>query len=773
MKIQAKLSLLFGTITASFVIISCIAVGFIAYEMGRNVIQEQAEKHLTSVRGLKKDQIERYFSIIRRQVQTFANDRMIITAMRDFKRAYNSYPLPFNRSEQPAELKNYYQNEFGRHFNTINNGENLDTRELLTNLPPRAVALQQQYIALNSHPLGEKDELLEAEDGSLYSSIHKTFHPHIRDFLQKFAYYDIFLVDDKTGNIVYSVFKELDFATSLINGPYANSGIGKAFRAANKEDDPGHVVTSTFQPYLPSYYGPAAFIASPIYSGNEKLGILIFQAPIDEINAIMTFNSKWQDFGLGTSGESYLVDQDYYMQSASRFLQDDKAGYLTALRNAGVSRETINKIEVKGTSIGLQKVDSQGVKAALSGESGFAIFPDYRGVEVLSAYAPLEIEGIKLAILSEIDAAEAFAPQAVLASTITYWSVAITLVLVVLSGLIGYLVAGQITKPINTVVTSLNKIAAAGGDLTQRISTNQKDETGLLAKGFNGFVDKIHSVITDVARNTRQLSSTASSLSVISQETSSGAQDQQTDSDVMATAMTEMAATIKEVSNNTQKALEAAKICESTTQTGKTEVSRTIDQIKSLAKQVNSVSDSLTQVNTQSQKITSLVNVINDMAEQTNLLALNAAIEAARAGEHGRGFTVVAEEVRNLASRVQGSTEDIRDVVLKLNSSIDDANGAMSQGAEQSEASVTQAEKAGLALDEISRSTVNIEDLNTMIATAMEEQSVATEEILRSITNISVVATQAASGTEKQANMSDDLKKMAELLDDAIAQFTV
>lgn len=150
--------------------------------------------------------------------------------------------------------------------------------------------------------------------------MHKTFHPHIRDFLQKFSYYDIFLVDDKTGNIVYSVFKELDFATSLINGPYANSGIGKAFRAANKVNEPGHVVTSTFQPYLPSYYGPAAFIASPIYSGKEKLGVLIFQAPIDEINAIMTFNNNWQDFGLGASGESYLVDQDYFMQSASRFL---------------------------------------------------------------------------------------------------------------------------------------------------------------------------------------------------------------------------------------------------------------------------------------------------------------------------------------------------------------------------------------------------------------------------------------------------------------------
>ncbi|WDE14190.1 methyl-accepting chemotaxis protein [Thalassomonas haliotis] len=773
MKIRAKLSLLFGTITASFVILSCIAVGFIAYELGRNVIQKQAEKHLTSVRGLKKDQIERYFSIIRRQVQTFANDRMIMSAMRDFKRAYNSYPLPFNRTEQPSELKNYYQNEFGRHFDTINDGENIDTRELLANLPPRAIALQQQYIALNSNPLGEKDKLLDAGDGSLYSSMHKTFHPHIRDFLQKFAYYDIFLVDDKTGNIVYSVFKELDFATSLLNGPYANSGIGKAFRAANKVNEPGHVVTSTFQPYLPSYYGPAAFIASPIYSDNEKLGILIFQAPIDEINAIMTFNNNWQDFGLGTSGESYLVDQDYYMQSASRFLIDDKAGYLAALRNAGVSRDKISKIEVKGTSIGLQKVDSQGVKAALSGESGFAIFPDYRNVEVLSAYAPLEIEGIKLAILSEIDADEAFAPQTVLANTITNWSIGITLVLVLLSSFIGYLVAGQITKPINTVVTSLNEIAEAGGDLTRRINSSQKDETGLLATGFNGFVDKIHSVITDVARNTRQLSDTASSLSEISQEASSGAQDQQSDSDVMATAMTEMSATIKEVSTNTQKALEAAKACETTTDNGKNEVNLTIFQIKALAEQVASVSQALAEVNDQSLKITSLVNVINDMAEQTNLLALNAAIEAARAGEHGRGFTVVAEEVRNLASRVQNSTEDIRDVVGKLNNSIDDANTAMSQGAEQSEASVSQAEKAGLALDEISRSTMNIEDLNAMIAAAMEEQSTATEDILRSITNISVVATQAASGTEKQANMSDDLKKMAELLDDAIAQFTV
>lgn len=773
MQIRAKLSLLFGTITASFLIIACIAVGLIAYKMGQEIIQEQAENHLTSIRDIKKDQIERYYSTLKRQVQALSNDRMIITAMEEFKQAYKGFPQLTENGHQPQELQRYYQQEFGRQFDRLNPEERINTDRLLTSLSPQALALQQSYIALNPNPLGEKDKLLNAGDGSQYSQLHQEYHPHISDFLQKFSYYDIFLIDDLTGNIVYSVFKELDFATSLIDGPYADSGIAEAFRAANKTGNRDLTVISNFKPYLPSYMGPAAFIASPIYQGTQKIGVLIFQAPIDEINAIMTFNHNWASSGLGNSGEAYLIDESQKMQSVSRFLLEDKPAYLAALSSSGVSPKEVSAIDTKNTSIGLQKVNSPGVRAALAGEHGFATFPDYRNVEVLSAYAPLDIEGVELAILSEIDVAEAFASQSVLASNISTWSLVIILLLVSVSSLIGWIVAGQITKPINTVVNSLNQIAEAGGDLTQRIDSTRRDETGRLAVGFNGFVSKIHTVISDVADNTKALSDTANSLSVITQQASSGAIDQQSNSDVMAAAMAEMSVTIKEVSHNTQQALDAVHAAESKAEIGKVEVKHTISMMTELSTQVGVTSIALTQVVKQSQQITSLLNIINDMAEQTNLLALNAAIEAARAGDHGRGFSVVADEVRSLASRVQSSTEDIRDVVAKLNTSVTDANEAMLIGKDQSAQSLEQAEKAGAALEEITRSTMNIEDISTMIAAAMEQQSVATEEILRSITNISVVASQTATGSEQQANMSDNLRKMAEQLDFSIAKFTV
>lgn len=153
--------------------------------------------------------------------------------------------------------------------------------------------------------MGQKDELLDPIDGSHHGEWHSQYHPFLRDFQKRFDYYDLFLVESETGRIVYSVFKELDFATSLVDGPYAKSGIADVFRKANQSTTPDYVALSDFAPYLPSYQDPAAFIAAPVFEGGEKTGVLILQMPIDRINAIMTHGGRWAESGLGATGETY------------------------------------------------------------------------------------------------------------------------------------------------------------------------------------------------------------------------------------------------------------------------------------------------------------------------------------------------------------------------------------------------------------------------------------------------------------------------------------
>ena len=226
--------------------------------------------------------------------------------------------------------------------------------------------------------------------------------------MTKFGYYDIFLADPETGDLVYTVFKELDFSTSMIDGPYAKSGIGQAFEGANTGTTTETVTITDFAPYGPAYQDQAGFIASPIFDGEQKIGVLIFQMPIDIVNSIMTNDGKWSEVGLGGPGETYLIGEDSTMRNQSRFLIEDQPNYLKIIQASGLPKHIIELINAKHTSIGLQPIKTKGAEAALSGTTGFEIFPDYRGVSVMSAYSPLSIQGLSWAIMSEIDEAEAF-----------------------------------------------------------------------------------------------------------------------------------------------------------------------------------------------------------------------------------------------------------------------------------------------------------------------------------------------------------------------------
>ena len=196
-----------------------------------------------------------------------------------------------------------------------------------------------------------------ASDGSTYSTLHEQYHPIIRNYLEKFGYYDIFLVDLVSGDIVYSVFKEVDFATNLKDGPYANTGIGRgSLMPRRKPIKIDFVVLEDFAPYEPSYNAAAAFIASPVYDGEYKVGVLIFQAPIDKIDAVMTSNNAWKKVGLGDSGEVYMVGADLKMRNNSRFLIEQPEEYFKALADIGADEQVLKNSKALKTSIGMNPI---------------------------------------------------------------------------------------------------------------------------------------------------------------------------------------------------------------------------------------------------------------------------------------------------------------------------------------------------------------------------------------------------------------------------------
>ncbi|MEE9604282.1 MAG: hypothetical protein V3V70_01815, partial [Candidatus Scalindua sp.] len=252
--------------------------GILSYRKASKSLKEQAFNQLVSLREIKKMQIEDYFSTIRKQLDTLSKDRMIVDLMKSLKDSYKNIRNDISDSqlkEYRSALKTYYIGDFTEEYKRQNNGHILHAASYFGRLDDTSIILQYLYIKANHYGLGEKHRLDFADDMSSYSRLHAKYHPVIRGFLEQYGYYDIFLVEPDTGNIIYSVFKELDYTTSLKDGPFANTNIGRVFREVNDSKDPNYIKLVDFEHYPPSYEGPASFIASPIFDGSEKVGVLI------------------------------------------------------------------------------------------------------------------------------------------------------------------------------------------------------------------------------------------------------------------------------------------------------------------------------------------------------------------------------------------------------------------------------------------------------------------------------------------------------------------
>ena len=315
--------------------------------------------------------------------------------------------------------------------------------------------------------------------------------------------------------------------------------------------------------------------------------------------------------------------------------------------------------------------------------------------------------------------------------------------------------------------------AMAKGDLTYKMRIEGKDEFAWMCWEYSQARKGFSKLVQDMLGNSSQLAAAAEELSAITEQTNNGIMRQQGETEQVATAMNEMSATVTEVANNAANAANAARDADEQANSGSEVVKGTVETIHMLASEVERTADVIASLKEDSVNIGTVLDVIRDIAEQTNLLALNAAIEAARAGEQGRGFAVVADEVRTLASRTQQSTSEINDMIERLQSGANQAVSAMQLGRSKAEESVEQAAKAGQALEAITGVVDNIKTMNMQIASAAEQQSATAEEINRNIVNITEVAQETASGSRETASASDELARLAAELQSQVGSFQV
>ena len=355
-------------------------------------------------------------------------------------------------------------------------------------------------------------------------------------------------------------------------------------------------------------------------------------------------------------------------------------------------------------------------------------------------------------------------------SALKWQSIIVTLSLLI-SLPLAFVITKEILRGLRKAIFLANHIAS--GDLTHSIDFVRTDEIGQLLKSLIQMQDNLRTLVSRLNDSSSQLATSSEELAVVTQDTNQALTQQTSEIQLVAAAMNQMNATVHEVASNATSTSSLSNDAVHESSDGSTTVQETISSIESLASDVGNAAKVIHELEADSENIGAVLDVIKGIAEQTNLLALNAAIEAARAGEQGRGFAVVADEVRTLASRTQDSTTEIEEIIDTLQKGTISAVEAMASGESRAKESVDKAIKAGEALKNITKDVNIISDMNTQIATAAEEQTSVAEEINRNISNISEAADRTNRGAVETSSASESLSRMAVDLQDLIGQFKV
>jgi len=620
-------------------VLCMIVAGVVPTTVASLIITKQAseskkEAAFENLRGdeiKRNDEIEFILNTSLNLNSSMANNPNTVMAMKRFSETFDSLgETAVGDADLLADAKTQVKRFYDRQFLpplSENSDSTINSSQLMP-VSDASIMGQYHYLANNSNPLGSKNELMSHDANSTYGRQHEKFHPGFNDDLGRFGYYDIFLIEPTNGNIVYSVYKEADFATSLFNGPYRDSNLAEAARLALDMPE-GQSIMVDFKKYPPSYNAPAAFFASPIYQNGNVIGVLAFQLAINKISQVVQLSE-----GLGETGEAMLVGADMLMRSQSRLTEEN-----TILETS---------------------IDSDAVSLALAGNTG--VMEDSGGY--LTAYGPLTVAGINWALITRVPSKEALASVAKLTRT-SFW---VTVVSTLLIALFAVILGRHLYNLLGGDPSDMSRIAEtiAAGDL--RDKPGDENSKGAYAQLVN-MRSKLRDILTEASTIANSVNSGSTELSEGNLGLKERTRQQAENLEETGSSTEELTSTVKQNAENARSANTLAI----------TTRERAVSSGEVAMRAVTAMED----ISSSSERIAAIIGVIDEIAFQTNLLALNAAVEAARAGEQGRGFAVVASEVRQLAGRSASAAKEIKGLIEDSVSKVRDGTGLVTESGDE------------------------------------------------------------------------------------------
>lgn len=647
-------------------LIVAVGIGLASYQATKSSLIQMADDQLQATATVAHRKFEAFVETIEREIHIVATNPMTVGATIEFNQAWAALSSPTEH-------------------------------------------LQAAYIENNPHPLGQKDRLDQAVTGEVYDEVHGMYHPWFRELQQSSSYYDVFLFNAE-GELIYSVFKETDYATGFAtsaSGPWAESGLGRAFRSAMATQSSQPIVFEDFAPYGPSADAPASFMAHAVRDADgNPIGVLAFQLPVDLISDTIASVT-----GLGESGEVVLIGEDGLMRNDSRWTTDIE--------------------DILTTELEAPFIDEAFATGSGTGEAVL-----HRDTTMRSLARSFTIGNSNFAIVSMKSVDEMLAPVVETRNQM----ILIGAILIAIVGVIGLLISRSITRPITSLVEEMRELSAGNTNVALDGSA-RPDEIGDMSKAVSVFRDamiererlegetsqaaaerrerqhQVDTLITQFQADVEKILEAVSADAGVMTTTAGTLTKVAASSNEQATSA---AAASEEASTNVQTVAAAAEQLSASITEISRQVEKTTQIVGEASKHAQSTNKQVEHLAQTADKIGNVISLIQDIAEQTNLLALNATIEAARAGEAGKGFAVVASEVKGLANQTARATGDIGQQISEIQSSTQDAVAAINQ---------------------ISSTMGDVDQFMGAIAASVEQQGMATDEISHNVA-------QAASGTQ-------------------------